>query len=133
MLPTFKSKSKSNTSSTLASRFWLRPFTVPPTSNFPEILSNLNVLENESQPFSATFADAVLEILPFGVKIISSLSRYSIDLNCGSNAAKSETFTTLPKSFSGSKVPPLSPSPSIEYVIDSVPPTVLMPVTVKYW
>ena len=126
VLPTFRSKSNSNTSSTVALKFPTCPLMISPFLKGSETFLTFNVSVCGSHPFNATNPDAS----PLFTMIFSFSKNWTFS-NSGVNTANSSALITLPNEFVASNDPPVDPIPAIEYETLSVPDIVLIPVTVK--
>ena len=102
------------------------PTIISSSTNSPITLNNFNVSDSESHPLSATIPDT-----PFPKTLTVSLSKNETLLNSALKVAKWSFLITLPKLLSTWYVPPVEPTPLIEYCIFSAPPVVVTPITVK--
>ena len=100
------------------------------SKNSPLTSNTFRVSDSESQPFSATTPETF-----FPKTEIPSLSKNETLLNSALKVARWSFLITLPKLLSCWYVPPVDPTPLIEYDTDSIPGAVvpvLTPTTVKY-
>ena len=102
------------------------PTIISLSTNSPTTLNNFNVSDLESHPLLATVPDT-----PFPKTLTISLSKNETLLNSALKVAKWSFLITLPKLLSTWYVPPVEPTPLIEYCIFSSPPAVVTPTTVK--
>ena len=128
MLPILRSKSNSYFSSTVALLFPTIPLIIEFFPKSPTTPVSFNVLDSGSQPSFVTNP----YVMPVPTVTFSD-SENVISLNIGVKDARSVDLITLPNAafWALLYVPPVLPIPAIEYVTLSVPPIVLIPVTVK--